>query len=104
MAGVSPVVQVTASVSKMFSVGLCRTLIASVQKQGFQSGLLSKKTPSYIVVPGAQLSSSCQHFAEEKVKNYDPPSPYRRPGPRRFGYEVRLHQGGKQTFSVFVLF
>ena len=32
---------------------------------------------------------------DAKVKSYDPPSPYRNPGPRRYGYEPHFFTGGK---------
>lgn len=39
--------------------------------------------------------------SEKKTKvSYDPPSPYRVPGPRRYGYETKYFTGGKNYFET----
>lgn len=39
---------------------------------------------------------------KEAVKSYDPASPYRNPGPRRYGYETRYFTGGLYIVNFLI--
>ncbi|XP_076451688.1 uncharacterized protein LOC143287526 [Babylonia areolata] len=62
-----------------------------------QQSLVSRVAPkavSRLCMRWNSSSSGSDKGAKAKVKSYDPPSPYRTPGPRRYGYEPRFFTGG----------
>lgn len=84
---VSSTVQNVATRSALATEGICST-----QHSLASTTLLQNLTPR--VCTCWYSTSSEKKDSKAKVKSYDPPSPYRTPGPRRYGYESKFFTGG----------